>query len=125
MLPNVRPNVSITEPNAIDIDIEKEKDKDTYKSIVEYLNQKTGSNYKASTKKTQSCIHARLAEGFTVDDFKTVIDKKCAEWKGTEWEQYLRPETLFGTTFEGYLNARIKNQKNAVSDEPDILDGVF
>ncbi len=82
-------------------------DKDIYKSIVDYLNQKTGQKYKPSTKKTQTCIHARLAEGFTEDDFKKVIDNKCAEWIGTEWEKYLRPETLFGTKFESYLNAKI------------------
>ena len=80
---------------------------DTFKEIIFYLNSKAGMNYKASSKKTQSCIHARIKEGFTIDDFKTVIDKKCAEWIGTEYEKYLRPETLFGTKFEGYLNARI------------------
>ena len=40
----------------------------------------------------------------TVDDFKVVIDKKVKGWKGTNMEMYLRPETLFGTKFEGYLN---------------------
>ena len=84
---------------------------DTFKAslseIISYLNEKTESMYKASTKKTQSCIKARLSEGFTVDDFKTVIDKKCTEWIGDEkMEKYLRPETLFGTKFEGYLNAK-------------------
>ena len=61
-----------------------------------------------SSKKTKSCIHARLAEGFKLDDFKAVIDKKAEEWIGTEYEQYLRPETLFGTKFESYLNARVR-----------------
>jgi uncharacterized phage protein (TIGR02220 family) len=69
--------------------------------------------YKATTKKTQSCVKARLAEGFTVDDFKAVIDKKCAEWIGDEkMEKYLRPETLFGPKFEGYLNAKTTGRKN-------------
>ena len=95
----------------IDIDIDKELDKDLYKSIVEHLNQQAGTHYKPSSKKTQTCIHARLNEGFTLDDFKTVIDKMCAKWKGTEMEQYLRPETLFGTKFEGYLNANIIAKK--------------
>ena len=90
-----------------DIDKDIDIDKDLYKSIVEYLNQKAGTHYKPSSKATQSKIHARLKEGFTLDEFKIVIDKKVAEWKGTEMEQYLRPETLFGTKFEGYLNANI------------------
>ena len=72
--------------------------------IVRYLNFVTGSSYKAFGKKTQSLIRARMADGFTVDDFKTVIDKKAAEWLGTDMAKYLRPETLFGTKFEGYLN---------------------
>lgn len=83
-------------------------DTETYRSIVDYLNQRAGTNYKPSTKKTRSCIHARLEEGFTLEDFMTVIDKKANEWIGTEYEQYLRPETLFGTKFESYLNATIR-----------------
>lgn len=87
---------------------DKEKEEEIYISIVSYLNQRAGTNYRASSKKTKSCIHARLEEGFTLDDFKTVIDKKADEWIGTEYEQYLRPETLFGTKFESYLNANIR-----------------
>jgi uncharacterized phage protein (TIGR02220 family) len=84
---------------------------DTFKEscieIISHLNEKAGTKYKATTAKTKTAIHARLSEGFTVDDFKTVIDKKCAEWIGDEkMEKYLRPETLFGTKFEGYLNAK-------------------
>jgi uncharacterized phage protein (TIGR02220 family) len=98
----------VTLRNATDIeeDKEKEEEKEIYKSIVSYLNEKAGTGYKPTTAKTKSAINARLAEGFTVDDFKTVIDKKCAEWLGTDMEKYLRPETLFGTKFEGYLNAK-------------------
>ncbi len=93
----------------IDIDKDIEEDKDTipYASIIDYLNTKAGTNYRASSAKTKTAIHARFADGFTEDDFRTVIDKKCAEWIGTEWEKFLRPETLFGTKFEGYLNANV------------------
>ncbi|MBR5544878.1 MAG: phage protein [Clostridia bacterium] len=87
--------------------------------IIEYLNQKANVSYKASTKKTKSCIHARLTEGFTIDDFKTVIDKKCAEWIGTDFQQYLRPETLFGTKFESYLNAPTKQKPQ--TETPDFM----
>lgn len=94
-------------------DKEEDIDKELYISIIEHLNQKAGTKYKASSKKTQTCIHARLSEGFTIDDFKTVIDKKCAEWIGTEWEKFIRPETLFGTKFESYLNAKVTPKKEA------------
>ena len=78
------------------------------KDIVAYLNEKVGSSFKDTSKATQRVIKARLSEGFTVGDFYHVIDKKTMEWKGdSKMEQYLRPETLFGTKFEGYLNARV------------------
>ncbi|OAO27250.1 conserved phage C-terminal domain-containing protein [Staphylococcus capitis] len=79
-----------------------------YKDVIDYLNQQTGKNYKSTTKKNQTVIRARTDEGFSLDDFKRVIDNKVAEWKGTNMEKYLRPETLFGTKFEGYLNQKLQ-----------------
>lgn len=78
--------------------------------IIDYLNKTADSRFSKKTKSTRSKIRARLREGFTAYDFKEVIDKKCMDWKGTDFEQYLRPETLFGNKFEGYLNAK-KNGK--------------
>ncbi|EJD8511639.1 conserved phage C-terminal domain-containing protein [Staphylococcus pseudintermedius] len=75
-----------------------------YREVINYLNKQTGKQYKSTTKKNQTVIRSRTDEGFTLDDFKKVIDNKVAEWKGTDMEKYLRPETLFGTKFEGYLN---------------------
>jgi predicted phage replisome organizer/uncharacterized phage protein (TIGR02220 family) len=100
----------------IDIDKDKEEDKEIYIKVVSHLNEKAGTKYRATTAKTRTAIHARLAEGFTLEDFKTVIDKKCADWLGTEWEKFLRPETLFGTKFEGYLNAK-SGKKPTVTTE--------
>lgn len=78
-----------------------------YQEVVEYLNQKTGKNFKHTSKVTQRHIKARLAEGFTVNDFKQVIDNKCSDWlRDQKMKEYLRPETLFGTKFESYLNSK-------------------
>ena len=94
-------------------DRDKDKDKDT-ENIISFLNSTTGSKYKASTDKTRRLIAARLAEGFTLEDFKTVISKKAKEWQGTDMAQYLRPETLFGTKFEGYLNQpEVRNNRRS------------
>ena len=82
-----------------------------YKEIIDYLNEKTGSAYRASSKATREHIRARYREGYTLEDFKTVILKKSEEWAGTEMQQYLRPETLFGTKFESYLNAKVTKKK--------------
>ena len=130
---NGKANVSSADK---DIDKDIDKDKEIYISIVEYLNNKAGTGYKATTAKTKTAIKARLAEGFTLEDFKTVIDKKCHDWLGSEYEQYLRPETLFGTKFESYLNAKINIKKVesqrkvgasgiAISSEKSDLEGVF
>ena len=82
--------------------------------IVTFLNSMVGSNYKSTTGKTRKLIAARIAEGFTVDDFKAVITKKAKEWQGTDMAQYLRPETLFGTKFEGYLNQpEVRNNRRS------------
>ena len=74
------------------------------KEVIDRLNDRAGTNYKESTEKTKRLIHARLKEGFSLEDFNRVIDKKCREWSNTEMAKYLRPETLFGTKFESYLN---------------------
>ena len=74
------------------------------KDIIEYLNLKIGSKYKYNSDYINKHINARLGEGFTLEDFKTVIDKKVKEWSGTEMAKFLRPETLFGTKFQAYLN---------------------
>ena len=83
------------------------------KQVIEYLNFKTDSNFKHSSKSTQQKINARLKEGYHLDDFKTVIDKKVTEWQGTDFEKYLRPETLFGSKFEGYFNQKIMEKKSS------------
>ncbi len=79
-----------------------------FKEIISYLNEKAGTKYRASGSKTQRLIKARFNDGFNDEDFKKVIDIKVAEWSGTDMAKYLRPETLFGTKFESYLNQQIK-----------------
>lgn len=79
---------------------------DNVKYIVGHLNEKAGKRYKPTSKDTQALIRARMNDGFTVEDFTTVIDKMSAKWKGdAKMDDYLRPSTLFGTKFESYLNA--------------------
>jgi uncharacterized phage protein (TIGR02220 family) len=78
--------------------------------VIKHLNEITNSNYKSTTRTTREKIIARLNEGFTLDDFIVVIDKKYWDWKDTKFEQYMRPETLFGTKFESYLNQPVKKK---------------
>lgn len=121
---NVTGSVTVTEGNATEEDIDKEEDKnkEIYTSVVAYLNEKAKTKYRPTSAKTKKAIHARLSENFTLEDFKTVIDKKCAEWIGTNMEMYLRPSTLFGTKFEEYLNANTKGgNRNAGDKKPDTI----
>ena len=98
----------------IEIEIEKEsiQSGETVKNVISYLNKRAGTNYKASSKNTQKLIGARVNEGFREEDFYAVIDTKVAEWGkppkagAKDMRPYLRPETLFGTKFEAYLNQR-------------------
>ena len=84
--------------------------------IIGHLNEQTGANYRSESKATQTKIRARMAEGYTVEDFVAVIDKKCAEWlHDPKMQAYLRPETLFGTKFESYLNAPERGKQNGIA----------
>lgn len=91
-----------------DNNVNNEK-KDIYTSaiteILNYLNLKTGKKYTGRSKAQREHIIARLKEGYTVDEFKTVVDNKVKAWgHDDKMRQYLRPETLFSTKFETYLN---------------------
>jgi uncharacterized phage protein (TIGR02220 family) len=78
-----------------------------YAEIISYLNERAGTKYLPTVKSTQALIRARFAEGFTVEDFRTVVDRKCAEWlTDPKWVKFLRPETLFSGKFATYLGSR-------------------
>lgn len=95
---------------------------DPTEEVIDHLNRKAGTHYKATTPNTRKLVKARLKEGFTVEDMKLVIDKKCGEWlNNCDMAQYLRPETLFGTKFESYLNAQSRpqtRQNNTTNQQP-------
>lgn len=78
---------------------------DNVQLVIDYLNAKANKQYRATTAATKRVIQARLNEGFSLEDFKRVIDVKCKDWiNNSEMYKYLRPETLFGSKFEAYLN---------------------
>lgn len=81
---------------------------DSVAEVISYLNEKAGTKYRANAKGTSKHVEARLNDGYSVDDLKKVIDNKVADWKGTNMEQYLRPETLFSQSHtESYLNQKV------------------
>lgn len=120
---NVRETKKVTcaESNA-----EQKADEDSIakvtNEVISYLNERLGSRYRPDIEKNRRLIAARLNEKRTIEDFKAVIDIKCMEWKGTDMEKYLRPETLFSNKFESYLNQpvmkdAIGSRKKSISKE--------
>lgn len=110
---NIKDKTNIDKSILVD-NVENEKSskndlilKENIKCIIDYLNESIGAKYKYNTKGTISCIKARFNEGYNLDDFYDVIDKKVKEWINTDMEKYLRPETLFGNKFENYLNQKV------------------
>ncbi|UTT55181.1 phage replisome organizer N-terminal domain-containing protein [Staphylococcus equorum] len=112
-------------------ELEREEDKELtpsfpYKNIIEHLNNEADKKYKHTTGKTQTLIKARFNEGFSEDDFINVIDNMVKEWKGdNKMDRYLRPETLFGTKFESYLNqaTTITNKSDGDSFFNQLING--
>lgn len=103
--------------------LDEPKDDIPYQEIIQYLNEKANKKYRASSQKTKKHIRARWKENNRVEDFKRVIDNKCASWMGGDMEKYLRPETLFGTKFEGYLNESGQPSQNNENAFDAFLNG--
>ena len=91
--------------------------------IISYLNEKAGTAYRPSSELTRRLVNARFNDGFKVEDFRKVIDNKVAEWNGTDMQKFLRPETLFGNKFEGYLNQKATQaSRKGAWVAPDVTD---
>jgi len=92
--------------------------------IIEYLNSKAETTFSVKLGSNIELICARLKEGYTISDFKSVIDKKVKDWKGTDWAKFLRPNTLFAKTkIENYLNSN-NNDKQSASKFSKFADSV-
>lgn len=116
-LPSGRQTVDVGKDRLGKVSLGKgNKDIHQVKEVLDYLNLKAGTKYRANSDKSQQLINTRFKEGFTLEDFKTTIDNKVNDWlKDNDMVKYLRPETLFGTKFESYLN-----QQKAVKEKGDI-----
>ncbi|HFI0644855.1 TPA: conserved phage C-terminal domain-containing protein [Streptococcus suis] len=107
-----------TENNKTD----KSNNIDIVSEVILYLNQVAGTRFTAGSQATKKHINARLKEGYTLEDFKQVIDTKTSEWQGTEFAKFLRPVTLFGTKFENYINQQQpRSRKNNTTEVDERL----
>ena len=73
-------------------------------STIRYMNEVTGKELKPEDFQKEQYFHDLIDKNYTISDFRKVIDKKYKQWKGTQFEKYVRPQTLFNKNFENYLN---------------------
>jgi len=94
------------------------KDDIPFKEIIDHLNTRLKSTFKISTVKSRDCVKARWNEDCSLEDFKKVVDAKMVDYlKGGFEKKYLRPETLFGNKFDGYL-------QEYEPKHTELLDGI-
>lgn len=86
------------------------------KDVISYLNEVAGTNYKVDKVDTFKLVKRLFDDDYSLEDVKTVIDKKFNEWKDTKYIQYMRPSTLFGKKFDDYLNQPIISKSAEISD---------
>lgn len=81
------------------------------KKALEYFNKTSDSKFNSNASKNTKPIIARLNEGFTPNDLKTVIDLAAKNWGGKEkYRKWYRPETLFNGRFDDRLTGHYKWQ---------------
>ena len=98
------------------------RDASEHKAILLYLNQVAGKKFKPTDANMRN-INARLKEGYTIADFKAVVDLKWQQWSGSKWESFMRPQTLFGTKMDSYLNE--VGPRSEPKDIRSVIDDVF
>lgn len=114
--------------NQEDKEGKEEKNKDYIswaKETIDHLNLKTGKHYRYGEKNLKLII-ARFNEGYSLDDWKYVIDIKTPQWLGDKKnDRYLNFETL-SRHFEKYRNEKKPDQlkdkskpSNSAPPEPD------
>ncbi len=120
--------ISNTNTNIVEIIERKENNNQTYKEIIDYLNATTNSCYKPLSK-TKALIRARIADGYSIDDFKRVIDNMVFQWgKDQKMKTYLRPSTLFSNKFENYLNYKVSQTLDKYinpEETNNFLEGMY
>lgn len=105
-------------------DIKQEQNKEVIKEIINYLNEKAGTKFRPNSKETVKHINARIKEGYTVQDFKYVIDVKVSQWKNDpKMSAFIRPQTLFGTKMENYVNEKVVKNEPSYHVKNDYTSG--
>lgn len=109
----------------IDNDVIETQEKALVNQIIEYLNSKSGTSFSASKGVNSKLIISRIKEGYSLSEFKLVIDNKVRDWKDNEMQKYLRPLTLFNKSkFENYLNENNNEPATPKNDFAKFADSI-
>jgi len=103
----VSDNVNVSDSVSVNDNKKKASPSDEIITILKDLNNriKSKKGFFPLAQCNQNLIKARMSEGFTVENFITVNEKKVKQWlHDPEMSKYLRPATLYGNKFDGYLN---------------------
>jgi len=103
----VSDNVNVCDSVSVNDNKKKASPSDEIMTILKDLNNriKSKKGFSPLAQCNQNLIKARMSEGFTVENFITVNEKKVKQWlHDPEMSKYLRPATLYGNKFDGYLN---------------------
>lgn len=103
----VSDNVNVSDSVSVNDNKKKASPSDEIMTILKDLNNriKSKKGFSPLAQCNQNLIKARMSEGFTVENFITVNEKKVKQWlHDPEMSKYLRPATLYGNKFDGYLN---------------------
>lgn len=89
---------------------------------IDYLNDVNESSYLPDDPLSLKLLNGLIRDGYSLEDFKKVIDNKYSDWKGTIYQEYIRPETLFGKKFKYYLNAKPRITKTGIYKLADAVN---
>lgn len=87
--------------------------------VLDFFKEHTSNAF--NYKEAQDLIKGLIEKGHTLEDFRKVTALKLSQWKGTEYEQYIRPQTLFGQKFTKYLNEQPRTPKDTISKLSDSV----
>lgn len=114
--------------NDINTNIQLDNQNDeSIKEIIDYLNIKSNKKFTTKNDFANKWIIELLESGYTINDFKKVIDKKVNEWvDDPDNRKYLRPGTLFNpNNFSKFLSGNYSKKEKASFDDvmEDYLNG--
>ena len=111
---------------------EKEKEKEKKgmaqgsfeKDVLVLFNDITGRRFAVSSKNNMKFVAARQNEGsYSIDDYKKVITLKFNQWRDNpEMSGKIRPQTILGPLFEGYLQEAMHQPKTQEQKFKDLME---